>query len=126
MIPDIFLVALQKYISFLPVYIPYVRTTLTYFQCLLRSQRYLGIFTGSGPKMRLSKQFSIVYYRHQKLLINRNCPKRLMFLQGAIGHHCTISSLKQNCVLFIHCVQLRSNVLDKNCRQSCTYFADTK
>ena len=82
MIPDIFLVALQKYISFLPVYIPYVRTTLRYSQCSLRSPRYLWIFTGSGPKMRLSKQFSIVYYRHQELLINRNCTKRLMFLQS--------------------------------------------
>ena len=37
--------------------------------------------------MRLSKQFSIVYYGDQEPLINHYCQNQLMFLQGAI-HRC--------------------------------------
>ena len=85
MIPAILIVLLQKYISSLQVYIPYIRTTLRYSNCLLGSQRYLWIFTGSGTEMRLSKQNSIVYYGDQKPLINRNCQNQLMFLQGEQG-----------------------------------------
>ena len=85
-IPDILVVALQKYISSLQVYIPYVRTTLRYSHSSLGSQRYLWISTGSGTKMRLSKQFSIAYYGDQELLINRNCQNQLMFLQGVVQY----------------------------------------
>ena len=67
------------------VYMPYIQTTLRYSNCLLGSQRYLWIFTGSGTEMRLSKQKSIVYYGDQKPLINRNCQNQLMFLQGVLG-----------------------------------------
>ena len=87
-IPDIFLVVLQKYISSLQVYIPYVRTTFRYSHCSLGSQRYLWIFTGSGTKMRLPKQISIVYYGDQEPLINRNCQNQLMFLQGVSVQIC--------------------------------------
>ena len=42
--------------------------------------------------MRLSKQFSIVYYGDQEPLINRNCQNQLMFLHG-VKFSCRNSTL---------------------------------